>query len=79
MPVYAYTTPIPQHDDLIARALESVLADHYGRPEDPHGDAQQEYSAEQVALAARALVRAVDALPPEAQPIGWVEQQAGVS
>ena len=54
-----------------AAALRSIAAHHYGRPDDPHGDAEDEYAGEQLALAARELVRAVEALPEDQRPIGW--------
>jgi hypothetical protein len=52
-------------------ALRSIAANHYFRDEDPHADAEAEYAGEQLALAARELVRAVDALPEDKRPIGW--------
>lgn len=58
-------------DELILAAMRVIAADHYVREEDPHADAESEYSGEQLALAARALVRAVDALPEADWPIGW--------
>jgi hypothetical protein len=54
-----------------AAALRSIAAHHYGRPEDPHADAEDEYASEQLALAARDLVRAVEAMPEDKRPIGW--------
>ena len=50
-------------------ALRSIHASHYYRDENPHVDA--EHAAGQVALAARDLVRAVEALPVEKRPAGW--------
>jgi hypothetical protein len=54
-----------------AAALRSITAHHYGRVEDPHADAEDEYAGEQLALAARDLVRAVEALPENERPVGW--------
>lgn len=66
-----YFPPFTEHDDLIKAALRVISATHYSRPEDPHGDAEHEYAGEQLALAARALVQAVDRKPADDQPIGW--------
>ncbi|MFF0378811.1 hypothetical protein [Actinoplanes missouriensis] len=52
-------------------ALDSISASHYYRDEERHADAAAEYAGEQLALAARDLVRAIEALPPQRQPIGW--------
>ena len=38
---------------------------------DASAEAQYDYATEQLALAAQALTRATDALPPEEQPVGW--------
>ena len=53
-------------------ALRSVLTNDYPRDSDPHADASAEHADEGLALAARELVLAVDALPPNERPIGWV-------
>lgn len=66
-----YFPPYTEHDDVIKAALRVIQATHYYREEDPHADAEQEYAAEQLALAARALVQAVDSKPEDKQPIGW--------
>lgn len=71
MPVHAYWPPMPHSDDLTSQVLHLIQADHYGREDDPHLDAAREHAAEQVALKARDLVRAVDRLPKEKQPVGW--------
>ncbi|MGW7288974.1 hypothetical protein ACWGH4_26220 [Streptomyces sp. NPDC054847] len=68
-----YFPPVDQHETLIKAALRVIHATHYSRPDDPHQDAEQAYSDEQLALAARELVRAVDAKPADEQPIGWCE------
>lgn len=55
-----------------AAALRSIAAHHcYADPSNPHADAEDECAGEQLALAARALVRAVEALPEYKRPIGW--------
>jgi hypothetical protein len=65
--------PVPEAQDrLTAAVLRSISAVH-ALETDPHAhaDADCEYAAEQVALAARALVDAVDRLEPYQQPLGW--------
>lgn len=52
-------------------ALRAVAAHHYAADNDPHADAYAEYAGERLALAARDLVRAVDALPEGKRPVGW--------
>jgi len=52
-------------------ALRAIAADRYADESDPHSDAESEYAGEQLALAARNLVRAVEALPENERPIGW--------
>lgn len=66
------------HDALVRAALRSIAADHYGDEASPHADADATVAGEKLAHAARALVRAVDALPDEDQPIGWGESSAPV-
>lgn len=66
-----YWAPHPAHTDLVNAVLRNIHADHYSNEADPNLDAEQQYSAERVALAARDLVRAVDALPADSRPIGW--------
>lgn len=66
-----YYPPAAQHDTVITTALRVINATHYFRAEDPHADAEQEYSQEQLALTARALADAVDRMPADEQPIGW--------
>lgn len=66
-----YYAPAAEHQQLISAALDAIQATHYYREEDPHADASREYADEQLALAARNLARAVDALPADEQPIGW--------
>jgi hypothetical protein len=65
-----------QQEEVERAALRSITASYYGKADDPNFDAEQEYAGEQLALAARALVRAVDALPPDQQPVGWGELTA---
>ncbi|MEU3261003.1 hypothetical protein ABZ694_24975 [Streptomyces albidoflavus] len=69
-----YYAPPTEHQKLIATALDTIQATHYYREEDPHADAAREYADEQLALAARNLTRAVDALPADEQPIGWTAE-----
>ena len=69
-----YYPPVEAHDNVVQAALSVIQTTHYSRAEDPHADAAAEYSQEQLALAARALVEAVDKLPADQQPIGWVRQ-----
>ncbi|MFD9443353.1 hypothetical protein [Streptomyces sp. NPDC060001] len=71
-----YWAPPTEHDDLIRAALRVIGSSHYGRESDPHWDAEKEYADEQLALAARALVDAVDGKPADEQPIGWARQTA---
>ncbi|GHJ34281.1 hypothetical protein TPA0910_87140 [Streptomyces hygroscopicus subsp. sporocinereus] len=66
-----YQPPQPQNHQLVSAVLRQIHSTHYADESSPHWDAEREYSAEQVALAARALTRAVDAMPENEQPIGW--------
>lgn len=66
-----YWPPVTEQTALINAVLRVIQADHYGREDDPHADAESEHAAELVALAARALARAVNAKPPEERPINW--------
>lgn len=68
-----YHPPIDEHENLIKAALRVIGSTHYQRADDPHADAEQEYAEEQLALAARALVQAVDRKQPDEQPIGWAQ------
>lgn len=54
-----------------AAVLRSITARHYADPAHQFADAESEYADEQLALAARELVRAIDALPEGKRPIGW--------
>jgi hypothetical protein len=55
----------------VIRAVLRVLeSEHEERPH-AHSAAEAEYAGEQLALAARELAEAVDALPREQQPVGW--------
>ena len=67
----AYFPPPAEHEDVIKAALRVISATHYSRASDPYADAEHEYAGEQLALAARALVQAVDRKPADEQPIGW--------
>jgi hypothetical protein len=71
--VNAYWPPATEQTKLINAALRTIQADHYSREDDPHWDAEREYAAEQLALAAGELVRAVGVLPEGGRPIGWNE------
>lgn len=73
MSVYFPPPPPSEYDALIRASLRVIAADHYANDADPHADAESEYAGELLALAARNLVRAVDALPEDQQPIGWAE------
>lgn len=70
-----YQPPQPHTHDLVSAVLRLIHSTHYADESSPHWDAEREYSAEQVALAARDLVRAVDALPEDQRPIGWDKDQ----
>ncbi|WP_030186594.1 hypothetical protein, partial [Streptomyces capuensis] len=59
------------HDTLLTTALRVIQATHYARPDSPHADAELQYSREQLALAARDLVEAVDQQPADDQPMRW--------
>lgn len=52
-------------------ALRAVAAHYYAADNDPHAGAYAEYAGEQLALAARDLTRAVEALPENERPVGW--------
>lgn len=60
-------------DPAMQTLIEAV--DRYRRaveaPETAHAAAEQEYAEELVALAARSLVRRIDRLHEDDQPIGW--------
>lgn len=62
------------HNAVVRAALRCVAAEFYADDANPHADAEAEHAGELLALAARELVRAVDALPESEQPIGWQEQ-----
>lgn len=66
-----YWPPTAEQTRLINAVLRTIQADHYSREDDPHFDAEREHAAELLALAARELVRAVDGMPADEQPIGW--------
>lgn len=58
-------------------ALRAITADRYASESDPHADAESEYADEHLALAARDLVNAVEALPDDKKPIGWTKHCNG--
>ncbi|MGW4639602.1 hypothetical protein ACWEN6_13795 [Sphaerisporangium sp. NPDC004334] len=57
--------------DKVVRAALRVMCGDYDDQEHAHSDAEAQYAAELLALAARSLVHAVEALPPDKQPVGW--------
>lgn len=65
-----YLPPPGEHEALVRAVLRSISADHYS-DEGAHADAESWYSHELVALAARKLVQAVQALAPQDRPLGW--------
>lgn len=67
-----YYPPVEEHENVIKAALRVIGSTHYQRADDPHADAEQQYGQEQLALAARALVEAVDRKSADEQPVGWV-------
>jgi hypothetical protein len=58
----------------VLRAALRVLSAEREEPH-AHSDAESEYADEHLALAARELVRATDALDADEQPVGWIEPQ----
>lgn len=71
--------PAPLTMDARAQAARDALlevADRVRRSWDLVGgawdDAEREYADEMLALAARDLTDATNALPPDAQPVGWL-------
>lgn len=68
-----YYPPVEQHENVIKAALRVIEGTHYQRADDPHADAEQQYGQELLALAARALVEAVNAKPADEQPVGWAK------
>lgn len=68
---------VAARNDLLRAALRCIAADYFADDADPHADAESEYAGERLALAARELVAAVDALPEGDQPIGWVSGRKG--
>lgn len=67
----AYHPPVDEHETVIKAALRVIGSTHYQHASDPHADAEQQYAEEQLALAARALVRAVDRKEADERPVGW--------
>lgn len=69
------TNPDPRAVTQAARDRLLEAADRVRRSWDLVGDAwddaEREYADEMLALAARALSRAVDAMPADEQPVGW--------
>jgi hypothetical protein len=52
-------------------ALAAVTADRYADENDAHADAHADYAGDLLALAARDLTRAVNAMPAGDRPVGW--------
>lgn len=69
-----YYPPVKEHENVIKAALRVIGSTHYQRADDPYADAEQEYSQEQLALAARALAEAVDRKPADERPVGWAKE-----
>lgn len=68
-PAAAIPHPGVARERLLAAALRCLSAQFAGESAD--ADAESEYAAELLALAARDLVAATDTLPAEQQPVGW--------
>ncbi|MEU5322943.1 hypothetical protein AB0G67_40265 [Streptomyces sp. NPDC021056] len=66
-----YHPPVGEHENVIKAVLRVIASTHYQSASGTHADAEQQYAEEQLALAARALVRAVDRKDPDGQPVGW--------
>jgi hypothetical protein len=67
---------IGAQERVLAVAL-NVLRAERGPQDDPNWDAERQYAEEQLALAARDLACAVEALPAELQPVGWGQDPPG--
>lgn len=63
---------VQAREQLVVQVLRRISAE-YSPADDPHRCDEQIYGWELIALAARDLVRAVDALPVEERPVGWEE------
>ncbi len=78
------TTLTQEHvNDAIERVLTAALrvlsAERALGSSNPDADAQHEYASEQLALAARALTHATNALSPERQPAGWRRTEPAIT
>lgn len=69
--------PFEAQSAVEAAALRSIATHYYDNPADPNGDASDELAADELAMAARDLVRAIEALPVGERPIGWDEHSHG--
>ncbi|MEV6638444.1 hypothetical protein AB0M54_47815 [Actinoplanes sp. NPDC051470] len=58
---------------VVTSAVQCLAAER-SNESSPHYAAHVEYSDELLALAARDLVRSIDALPPSERPIGWDDE-----
>lgn len=56
--------------------MRAILHSRYGDPAKPYYSAQLEHDEDAVALAARDLVKTINKLPAEQQPIGWNKADA---
>lgn len=74
MKVVDLATVDAAQDGVEAAALRSITAQHYSDGE-RHAADESTYASELLALAARKLVRAVDRLPREHQPVGWNDEE----
>lgn len=62
--------------DLIRAALGYVLAADYGDESSPHHGDSIQYNEDALALAARDLAEATEALPRADRPVGWNKREA---
>ena len=78
------TTLTQDHvNDAIERVLTAALrvlsAERALGSSNPDADGQHEYASAQLALAARALTHATNALSPERQPTGWRDTEPALT
>ncbi|WP_034090412.1 hypothetical protein [Streptacidiphilus albus] len=71
MPTTPDNYPHTEQDALIAAALDRAQAE-YAPEGDPQADAWAERADDRLAVAARDLVHAIDALPADQQPRDWI-------
>lgn len=70
------SVPIDAKEKLISAALR-VVQTEYLPASDPTGDWEAEFADEQLALAARDFVQAVEAQDPKDRPVGWSGKETG--